>query len=312
MELEGEGWRCLWQAGATLGESPIYDDRDGCLYWVDVANPGVFWINLETSEMGRWVPPMWIGSIGLRAKGGFIASARDGLAFIDPRAGSFELFADPRPDAKVARLNDGVVDLKGRYWTGSCDSTQFDDSTQSEDKEATARDFDKRSTGEFYRIDPDGTISTMERNLVTANGPAFSPDGKTVLFNDSLPRVTFAYDLAEDGSISNKREWKRYNVEDGFPDGMAVDIEGGIWMAFYESWLLRRYSFEGDVLDERRLPVRQGLRPAFGGKNMDRLFLTSAANALSAEDQKRQPLAGSVFEILNPGVRGMPNAAFAG
>jgi sugar lactone lactonase YvrE len=131
-------------------------------------------------------------------------------------------------------------------------------------------------------------------------------------FNDSLPRVTWAYDLAEDGSISNRRDWLKYSEDDGFPDGMAVDVEGGIWIAFYESWMLRRYSPDAVLLEERRLPVRQGLRPAFGGANMERLFLTSAANALSEEAKAQQPLAGSLFEILDPAIRGMPNVAFAG
>ncbi|MET0269682.1 MAG: SMP-30/gluconolactonase/LRE family protein [Sphingomonas sp.] len=312
MDMTGPGWRCLWEAGATLGESPIYDARDGRLYWVDVENPSINWIDIDSEAKGRWIPPMWISAIGLRARGGFIASTRDGLAYVDPATEMFELFADPRPDARTTRLNDGVVDHKGRYWTGSCDCTQFADSTQSENKEDSVRDFDKRSTGELYRVDPDGRITTMERDVVTANGPAFSPDGRTMYFNDSLPRVTWAYDLAEDGSIANRRDWLRYGDGDGFPDGMAVDVEGGIWIAFYESWTLRRYSPDARLLDERRLPVRQGLRPAFGGANLDRLFLTSAANALSARARAEQPLAGSVFEILDPGVRGLPNAAFAG
>jgi len=255
---------------------------------------------------------MWVGALAIRAKGGFIASARDGLAYVDPEARTFDIFADPRPDPVVSRLNDGVVDPKGRYWTGSCDGTQFDDSTTVENKEDSVRDFDKRSTGELYRIDPDGRITTMERNVVTANGPAFSPDGRTMYFNDSLPRVTWAYDLAEDGSLSNRRDWLTYDASDGFPDGMAVDVEGGIWIAFYESWVLRRYSPAGVVLDERRLPVRQGLRPGFGGPNMERLFLSSGAMGMSAAAKAEQPLAGSLFEILDPGVRGMRNVAFAG
>jgi sugar lactone lactonase YvrE len=112
--------------------------------------------------------------------------------------------------------------------------------------------------------------------------------------------------------VSNRRDWRLYNEDEGFPDGMAVDVEGGIWIAFYESWMLRRYSPDAELLDERRLPVRQGLRPGFGGRDMGRLFLTSAANALSAEAKAEQPLAGSLFEILSPGVRGMPNVAFGG
>ena len=312
MNMTGDGWRCLWAAKATLGESLLYDERDGCIYWVDVENPSINWFHAETGNKGSWVPPMWIGALGLRAKGGFIASTRDGLAYVDPRAKTFEIFADPRPNPGVARLNDGVVDAKGRYWTGSCDSTQFDESITVEDKEDSVRDFDKRSTGELYRVDPDGTVATIERNVVTANGPAFSPDGKTLYFNDSLPRVTWAYDLAEDGSVSNRRDWLKYDEQDGFPDGMAVDVEGGIWIAFFESWVLRRYSPDAKILDERKLPVRQGLRPGFGGKNMERLFLISGALGLSDEAKAQQPLAGSLFEILEPGVRGMPNVAFAG
>lgn len=312
MDMEGEGWRCLWQAKAHLGESTLWDDRDGCIYWVDVEGPSTNWYHLESGEKGSWIPPMWIGAMALRAKGGFIASTRDGFAYIDPKAGKFEIFADPRPDAAISRLNDGVVDHKGRYWSGSCDSTQFDDSITVEDKEESVRDFDKRSTGELYRVDADGSITTMERNVVTANGPAFSPDGKTMYFNDSLPRVTWAYDLAEDGSISNRRDFLTFEEHHGFPDGMAVDVEGGIWIAFYESWVLRRYSPDAQLLEERKLPVRQGLRPGFGGANMERLFLISGALALSDEAKAQQPLAGSLFEILDPGVRGMPNVAFAG
>ena len=134
MEMEGPGWRCLWEAKATLGESTLYDTRDNRLYWVDVENPSINWIDIDSEEKGRWGPPMWISALGLRAKGGFIASTRDGLAYVDPATGTFELFADPRPDANIARLNDGVVDQKGRYWTGSCDVTQFEDSTTSENK----------------------------------------------------------------------------------------------------------------------------------------------------------------------------------
>lgn len=312
MEMEGEGWRCLWRAGAQLGESTLWDSRDGCIYWVDVEGCSIKWYHLDSGETDSWTPPMWVGALALRAKGGFIASVRDGLAFVDPRARTFEVFADPRPDPVISRLNDGVVDPQGRYWTGSCDSTQFEDSTTVENKEDSVRDFDKRSTGELYCIDADGKIRTMERNVVTANGPAFSPDGRTMYFNDSLPRVTWAYDVADDGSIGNRRDWMTYGEDDGFPDGMAVDVEGGIWIAFFESWLLRRYSPDGRVLDERTLPVRQGLRPAFGGANMDRLFLSSGAMGLSDAARAEQPLAGSLFEILDPGVRGMANVAYAG
>lgn len=308
----GEGWTCLWGAKAILGESTLWDPRDGCIYWVDIDAPSVNWYNLESGEKGSWSPPVWISAIALREGGGFVASCAEGLAYLNPKQQSYTVFADPVPDRRVARLNDGVTDRSGRYWTGSCDVSQWNDSTTAEDKTSSLKDLEKRSTGELYRIDADGTIATQERNIVTANGPAFSPDGRTAYVNDSMPLVTWAYDLAEDGALSNRRDFLKFAPDDGYPDGMAVDVEGCIWMAFYESWRLRRFAPDASLVEERTLPIRRGLRPAFGGPDNDRLFLITGSAGYSQEMWQREPLAGSLFEILSPGVRGLPPVPFKG
>lgn len=310
--IEGEGWRCLWDAKAILGESTLWDKRDGCIYWVDIEGPSVNCYHLASGRKRSWTPPKWISALAIREKGGFIASSDDGFVHIDPERQIYAPFKDPIPDRCRARLNDGVTDRKGRYWSGSCDRAQWDDSTAAEDKESSLKDFDVRNNGELYRLDPSGEISTMERNIITANGPAFSPDGKTVYVNDSMPLVTWAYDLAEDGSIANRRDFLKFTPEDGYPDGMAVDVDGCIWMAFYESWVLRRFAPDASLVEERRLPVRRGLRPAFGGEDYSRLFLITGSQGFTAETFAEQPLAGGLFEILNPGVRGLPNMPFQG
>lgn len=312
--MRDPGWRCLWEAGAYVGESTIWDDRDGCIYWVDIneASPSVNWYSLASGEKRSWSPPIWISAIAIRARGGFIASTERGLAFIDPAKGAFDLFADPRSHPAATRLNDGVTDRQGRYWTGSCDKSQVEDSTSAEDKENSVGSFAGRNSGELFRVDADGGFTRMEDGLVTSNGPAFSPDGKTLYLNDTMPRTSWAYDLSDDGRIGNRRLFLQFGPNDGFPDGMTVDAEGGIWIAFYEGWELRRYAPDGTLLDARRLPVRQGLRPAFGGQDHSRLFLMAGNIAMSEEAKKEQPLAGSLFEILDPGVQGLPNIPFAG
>jgi len=307
-----EGWTCLWQARAILGESTVWDSRDGCVYWVDIDAPSVNWFHLQSGKKRSWVPPQWISAIAPRARGGFIASCEEGFAYVDPNAETFTLVASPVPDKRVARLNDGVTDRKGRYWSGSCDISQWNDSTTADDKTSSLKDLDRRSTGELYRLDASGEIATVERNIVTANGPAFSPDGRTAYVNDSMPLVTWVYDLAEDGSLSNRRDFLKFSPEDGYPDGMAVDAEGCIWIAFYESWKLRRFAPDARLIEERQLPVQRGLRPAFGGEDLDRLFLITGSSGYSEERWKREPLAGGLFEILDPGTRGLPNVPFAG
>jgi len=310
--IEGDGWRCLWDAKAIIGESTVWDERDGCIYWVDIEAPSVNWYHLASGAKKSWTPPVWISALAPRARGGFIASSADGLAFIDPDRGLYTPFKDPIPDQRLARLNDGATDSKGRYWTGSCDRAQWDDSTTAEDKESSLKDFNVRDNGELYRVDASGEIFTMDRHIVTENGPAFSPDGRTMYVNDSMPLVTWAYDVAEDGSVSNRRDFLKFTPDDGYPDGIAVDVDGCLWMAFYESWVLRRFAPDASLVEERRLPVRRGLRPAFGGADHSRLFLTTGSQGFTTETFAEQPLAGALLEILDPGTRGLPNVAFAG
>ncbi|MCC4234087.1 SMP-30/gluconolactonase/LRE family protein [Sphingobium soli] len=310
--MEGEGWRCLWDARAILGESTVWDARDGCIYWVDIEAPSINWYHLDSGRTGRWDAPAWISAIAPRASGGFIASCVDGFAHVDPHRQIYAPIIHPIANPKIARLNDGVTDRKGRYWSGSCDSSQWDESTTADDKESTLGNLDVRNTGELYRLDANGGVSTQERNIVTANGPAFSPDGRTAYVNDSMPLVSWVYDVSDDGTLSNRRDFLNFKPEDGYPDGMAVDVDGCIWMAFYESWMLRRFAPDATLLEERRLPVRRGLRPAFGGSDHERLFLITGSQGFSAATFSEQPLAGGLLEILDPPAPGVPNSLYAG
>lgn len=310
--MEGAGWRCMWDAKAVLGESTVWDDRNGTVCWVDIENPSIHTFELETGRKSSWSAPAWISAIAPRAAGGFIASCADGIAHVDPAHDLYRPICQPIPDPTKARLNDGATDRAGRYWTGTCDTAQWDDSTTAEDKESSLKDFDVRSNGELYRLDLDGSFATCERDMVTENGPAFSPDGRTAYVNDSMPLVTWAYDVDALGNLSNRRTFASFKPEDGYPDGMAVDTEGCIWMAFYESWKLRRFSPRGTLLEERQLPVRRGLRPAFGGTDFSRLFLITGSQGYSAERFAEEPLAGGLFEILDLPAPGLPTVPFGG
>jgi len=309
---QGQKWRCLWDAKAILGESTVWDARDGRIYWVDVEDPGIRWFELASGRTGCWKSPAWISAIAPKASGGFIASCADGIASVDPQRGLYEPLFHPIPDPARARLNDGVVDRKGRYWTGSCDSAQWDETTTADDKEATLGQLDSRATGELYQIDADGAFSTQERNIVTQNGPAFSPDGRTAYVNDSMPLVSWVYDVDEQGNLGNRRDFLTFRPDDGYPDGMAVDVEGHIWMAFYESWCLRRFAPDGTLSDERRLPVRRGLRPAFGGPDHSRLFLITGSQGYDKDRFADEPLAGGLFEILDLPAPGLPTLPYGG
>ena len=136
-------------------------------------------------------------------------------------------------------------------------------------------------------------------------------DGGLAGYTAWVARVLDAFDIGTDGTASNRRAFLQCNAGDGYPDGMTVDSEGCLWIAFWDGWCVRRYSPAGEWLETIKVPVQRPTSCAFGGPRLDRLFITSAGTGLSDKQLAEQPLAGALFAI-EPGVRGVPQPTFAG
>jgi len=143
------------------------------------------------------------------------------------------------------------------------------------------------------------------------NGPAFSRDGGTMYHTDSARQTVYAFDLAEDASASNRRVHLQFGEGDGYPDGMTVDAEDCLWIAFWDGWCVRRFSPAGERLAELRVPAQRPTSCAFGGPDLDQLFITTASRDLTAEERAGQPCAGGLF-MTSPGVTGLAEPLFAG
>jgi D-xylonolactonase len=143
------------------------------------------------------------------------------------------------------------------------------------------------------------------------NGPAFSLDGRTIYHSDSALQRVYAFDLAEDGTAANRRIFAEFGDGEGYPDGMTVDAEDCLWIAFWDGWCLRRLSPAGARLAELPVPVQRPTSCTFGGAGLDRLFVTSARRGLTEAALEAQPCAGGVFMTV-PDVKGVPETPFAG
>jgi sugar lactone lactonase YvrE len=143
------------------------------------------------------------------------------------------------------------------------------------------------------------------------NGPAFSRDGQVMYHTDSALQTVYAFNLAADGSLGERRVHLTFGEGDGYPDGMTVDAEDCLWIAFWDGWCLRRFAPSGDLLATIAVPVQRPTSVAFGGAGLDELFVTSAARDLTPEELERQPKAGGLFR-LKPGVPGIAELPFAG
>jgi len=283
---------CVADVKAVLGEGPVWVARKRALYWVDINGRSIFRRD-EVGSVHVWAAPMKIGSLAPRSQGGFIAGTEQGLALVDEDFTDFHVFANPDEALPDNRFNDGKVDRAGRFWAGTMDNRE------------------REASGTLYRVGPDLAWTRIDQGYRVTNGPAFSPDGRTMYHSDTARQVTYAFDLDESGNASNRREFLRFAKGEGYPDGMTVDAEGCLWIAFWDGWCVRRISPKGDRLLELEVPVQRPTSCAFGGSELNTLFITSARRDLQGTELDRQPLAGGLF-AADVGVEGIAEVPFEG
>jgi xylono-1,5-lactonase len=284
--------QCVADVGAVLGEGPVWVVREQALYWVDIKGLKVFRLDSKGGRMS-WQTPFRICSLAPRGAGGFIAGTEQGFALVDLDADRFEPLADPEPERPGNRFNDGKLDRRGRFWAGTMD------------------DSEQAASGALYRFDGDRSWRRFDDGYRVTNGPAFSRDGRRMYHNDSALQLTYVFDLDDDGVPSNRRVFARYGAGEGYPDGMTVDSDDCLWIAFWDGWCVRRYSPEGNCLELLSLPVQKPTSCAFGGPNMGQLYVTSASIGLTEQERSEQPCAGGLFMLDTP-YTGLEDVAFEG
>ena len=274
-----------------LGEGPLWYPEEELLYWVDIEGESFHRYSLETGKGDTVQVGQPIGCLAFRESGGLVFGLRDGLAFWDKETSEIEIIDNPETGRSNARFNDGKVGPGGRFWAG----------TLGEDDQSC-----------LYKLDPDGSIHIMETGIQISNGIGWSPDHKIMYYTDSHLRVIYAYDFDLDsGSISNRRDFVKVPVEDGFPDGLTVDSEGFVWSAHWDGWRLTRYDPNGKIERIVYLPVQRPTSCTFGGRDLDQLFITSAWTGLNDTERREQPLAGDLF-LLKTDVKGQKEINFLG
>ncbi|MEX2296804.1 MAG: SMP-30/gluconolactonase/LRE family protein [Dongiaceae bacterium] len=297
------GIRCIYETAAIAGESPVWSVDEQALYWIDVMAPAVHRFDPKTGENRSWKLPEQIGSIGLRKKGGLVAATKSGFSFIDVNNGRVTPIIDPERDLPENGFNDGKCDRRGRFWAGSAwlgSDGKYDNPPA-------------EPTGSIYRLDPDHVCHRIVPGIRETNTFAWSPDDRTIYFGDSSEsKVIYAADFdIEAGSIANQRIFARTNDGAGVHDGSAIDAEGYLWTTFWEGWRIVRYAPDGRIDRVVEMPFKYVTSCAFGGDNLETLFVTSGRWDLKGAELAAQPQAGSLF-AFEPGVRGLPEPMFAG
>lgn len=293
------GIRPLGGAGDALGEGPIWSAQTGRLMWINISGQTIYGLRLKDGDLKTWKTPSPVGFIAERrtpdARGRMIAGLKDGIYYFNPDTSAFTLAV--RPETREdTRINDGKVDAKGRLWAGTMDLKW------------------KEKICGFYRIDPDLSVTMVDGPYLCTNGPTFSPDQKTLWHTETFDKTVFAFDMAEDGTLSRKRPFVVFSGDWGSPDGMTTDAQGGVWIAHYGGGRVSRFKPDGTLDFHITMPVSQITSLVFGGEKLDHLYVTSASQFLP-DDAPDRALSGAIFEVspaLLRGHTGLATNAFAG
>lgn len=266
---------CIWDLGAELGEGALWSAREDAVWFVDIKKQKIH--RLADGKQRSWDSPQQVGFILPAADGKWVAGLQSGLHRFDPDTGKFTAMSPPEDHGPQDRLNDGYVDQKGRLWFGTMDNSEAG------------------NTGKLYRLTDDGKSRVQDRGYKITNGPAMSPDGKTLYHTETIDKIIYAFDVAGDGSLSNKREFVR--ITRGNPDGPCVDAEGCVWTALFGGSGLERYSPKGELIEYVKLPVPNVTKAAFGGAGLTTLYVTTARLHMDEAARKATPLAGGLFRV---------------
>ena len=300
-------WTALTTQPDGLGESPFWHPQEQRLYWVDIPGRRIARVAVQglkaQDAVDYWPLTQEPGCIAPVQGGGLVMALRDGVYLARQWGGPLELLAAAPYDTSKQRFNDGKCDAQGRFWAGSL----------YEPKDQTL--------GTLYMLDgqglhamlggvKDGAKEGLQSGVVTANGLAWSPDGRTAYWADTAAHQIRAFDFdAASGQLSNARvfcqaapkptgwAWGSATPYGGRPDGAAVDAEGCYWSAQYEGQRLLRISPNGQVLAEVPTPAMCPTMPCFGGTDMKTLFITTARHGRSEAELAQYPGSGCVWAM---------------
>jgi sugar lactone lactonase YvrE len=278
----------------VLGESPLWSRPQRRLYWLDIEERLLEWLDPQTNEAGAWRLSLRASAIAERTSGGLLLATEFGPALFDLADGKMKIMDNPEPDRPSNRSNDGHADANGRFWFSTMDS------------------FEQRRCGALYRLDADWTCTRVIDGLGIPNTVLCTPDCTRLYLAESKDRLIYAYNVdAESGALGERRVFATTEGSPATPDGSALDAEGFLWNAQWGGWRVVRYSPVGEIERIVSLPVEQPTACAFGGEDLAILYITTATKGLSAQSLAKQPLAGSVLSF-RAGVAGSPMPMFGG
>ena len=278
---------------AKLGEGAFWNHETQEFYWVDIEGKKLHIYNPKLKTNRSLETPSRVGTVVPINATEAVIALEDGIHRINTETGTTSLFAAIEADKPDNRFNDGKCDPNGNLWAGTMSLVG------------------QRKAGSLYRIGPDGTVSKQLDSISTSNGIVWTADKQTMYYIDTGRRNIRAFDYDPDsGNISNERVAVSVPDSLGYPDGMAIDEHDMLWVGMWGGQAVANFNPKtGQLVQKIKIPALNVTACAFGGPNLDTLYITTARQGMKDAQFKEFPNAGSIFKVV-PGVKGVKSDFF--
>ena len=282
-----------YETKSLLGEGAFWNYKTQELYWVDIEGKQLNIYNPTTKNNRSISMPSLIGTVVPYKENEAVVALVEGIYKVNLLTEEVTLLSDVEFNMPENRFNDGKCDPNGNLWVGSMHFKQ------------------SRPNASVYKVNEQGETIKMIDSVTISNGIVWTKDTKTMYYIDTPSANIMAYDFDPDTStISNGRVAVKVSKEDGFPDGMTIDENDMLWVGMWNGNAIAHFNPKtGELIDKIKVPAHNVTSCAFGGKNLDILYITTSSLDMSEEEQKAYPLAGSIFKA-KPGVKGVESCFF--
>ncbi len=283
-----------YKINAQLGEGAFWNHKSQELYWVDIEGKQLHIYDPATQTNRSFPTPSRIGTVVPQSDSTAVVALEDGIYLLNTQNGKSSVLSEVEKEISINRFNDGKCDPNGNLWVGSMHLEQ------------------SAPMGSVYKISANGSTTKMIDSVTISNGIVWTKDAKTLYYIDTPTGTIRAYDYDKaSATISNKRIAVTISEEVGFPDGMAIDEEDMLWVGLWNGNGVGRFNPKtGEMLSKIEVPAHNVTSCAFGGENLDKLYITTASVDMTEAERATYPLAGSLF-VASPGVKGVRSKFFA-
>lgn len=274
---------------AKWGEGPIW--WEGFLYYVDIEAHKIIRFDPKSGTEVEFPVGQRVGTVVPREDGGLVWAGDNGFYFLNEFSSEMEFICDPEPEKENNRFNDGKCSPDGRFFAGTISLVK------------------KEGDASLYCLDAEKKLTTAFSGVTNSNGIVWSLDHKTVYYIDTPKRAVTAFDYNEEtGALTNEREAFSTAAIDASPDGMTIDEEGNLWIAFCHGACVVNYDpATGEQLQKIDIPALETTACAFGGHYFEDLYVTTGIHKTEKEED-----AGRLFVIKNLGIKGVRANAYKG